>query len=749
MKKFIAILLMLVLCLTVFAACKKEDNGADLKAAKEYLYSMYKDAPAQTGANFERPLIVRGGDTTFDIVWTVEIVSGDADGVKVVPGDNKMATIEVAAEPAEDIVYKLTATIKGADGATEKLVFDHTVPKFKVFTFQEYLDAETASMVVCQGVVTGIISKTNGASNNCLYLQDQDGGYYAYQTAVDPVEAGVKVGMTVRVTGTKDLYNGTHEIKAASIQIIDSNISQITAVDFTEIYTNAAALDAEELVKQQAMLVTLKGVEITGQDAASGYYKFTLGGKESYIRISGSTCPLNKDDQTALINGHSEHYSWLANVTGVICVYSGKFYLTPVSADAFEYVSLIEKTDAEKVQIEKENLSIITNVSKDTTIDLLSTGANYPEVSISWASDNTCAVVADGKLVITMPESDGIIKLTATITCGEVTETKEFEIKAIARELSYSEIVDAAYELAEGEALDGAYRLYGVITSIDTEYSEEYKNITVTIQVGSKEDKKIQCFRLKGEGVENLKVGDAITVEGTLKNYKGTVEFDSGCQLVGMGEIIDQSKIVENAYGLAEGEAMSGACVLKGEIISVDTAYDEKYDNVTVTIVVDGMTEKPIQCFRLKGEGAAELKVGDIITVVGTLKNYKGTVEFDAGCQLVPNDDFLQVRTLLAAYALPDGEALADAGTLTGVITEINTAYSDEYKNITVTIVIAGLEDYKIECFRMVGEGVEGLAVGDTITVTGTLKNYVNKDGVSKIEFDAKCNLDTVVKAEA
>ena len=46
------------------------------------------------------------------------------------------------------------------------------------------------------------------------------------------------------------------------------------------------------------------------------------------------------------------------------------------------------------------------------------------------------------------------------------------------------------------------------------------------------------CYRLTGEGAQNLKVGDQITVEGVLKNYKGTIQFDKGCKLVGYGEVL-------------------------------------------------------------------------------------------------------------------------------------------------------------------------------------------------------------------
>jgi hypothetical protein len=46
------------------------------------------------------------------------------------------------------------------------------------------------------------------------------------------------------------------------------------------------------------------------------------------------------------------------------------------------------------------------------------------------------------------------------------------------------------------------------------------------------EEYKIQCYRLTGEGANTLAVGDVITVNGMLKNYKGTIEFDKGCTIV-------------------------------------------------------------------------------------------------------------------------------------------------------------------------------------------------------------------------
>ena len=96
-----------------------------------------------------------------------------------------------------------------------------------------------------------------------------------------------------------------------------------------------------------------------------------------------------------------------------------------------------------------------------------------------------------------------------------------------------------------------------------------------------------------------------------------------------------------------------------------------------------------------------------------------------------------------AVYALDIGGILSGGHkyTLTGVITSIPSAWSDDYGNITVVIVVNGMEDKPIECFRLKGDGANKLAVGDTITVTGELLKYDNKSETGKVEFNAGCTL--------
>ncbi|MBQ1848455.1 MAG: hypothetical protein II135_10650, partial [Clostridia bacterium] len=291
MKKLTALVLAFVLCALALAACggsKGDGNDDALTRAKDYLFSKYKTMSV-TASDFDLVDTVTIDNVKYDVEWTADVTSGSAEGVKIVKGDGKV-TVDVDEKALTDIEYTLKGTVKDAEGKTSSLSLACKVPEFKMLSWEGYLEAEENAPVAVKGVVTGIIAKSRNNTSNCLYIQGDGCGFYVYGMASDPAEDdGVKVGMTVSVSGVKSLYNGTLEITGASVEILDPAVKEIAPVDYTEIYTAASALDDEALAGKQAMLVTLKNVEITGEEPGSGYYKFKLGDKESYIRISSST----------------------------------------------------------------------------------------------------------------------------------------------------------------------------------------------------------------------------------------------------------------------------------------------------------------------------------------------------------------------------------------------------------------------------------------------------------------------------
>ena len=354
------------------------------------------------------------------------------------------------------------------------------------------------------------------------------------------------------------------------------------------------------------------------------------------------------------------------------------------------------------------------------------------------------------------PAEDILFTATATVKDADGnSESASFSYKVAASAtagMSDEEIVEEAYKLENGEMMEGNATLTGVITMVKTPYDPSYKNITVIIQIGDLADKKIECYRLKGDGADALAIGDTITVTGILKNYNGTIEFDAGCTLdkVVPGERVeaptDPKEIVAAAYALAAGDTLKYEATLTGTITEIKTPYDEGYQNISVIYTIEGCEDKPILCYRLKGEGAANLKVGDVITVRGYITNYNGTIEFTAGCQLTDGqpsggEDEIPLEKpdteegiVKQAFSLAEGKALPYVATLTGKVTKIDTAYDPEYKNVCPVISVAGKE---ILCYRLKGAEADKVAVGDTLTVSGTIKNHYGT-----IEFDVGCTLD-------
>ena len=284
------------------------------------------------------------------------------------------------------------------------------------------------------------------------------------------------------------------------------------------------------------------------------------------------------------------------------------------------------------------------------------------------------------------------------------------------------------------------YVLSGVIRIGTDEYPVTWETNTEDAVPTKAEDGKTWTVVVNKSAAADTEYILTGTVEDAAGN-KLSVEFP---HMLPKGVVITRyDQIVNMAYGLEDGEATKDVFRLCGVISEIPTAWSDEYKNITVNMVVAGLDDKPIQCYRLSGEGAEKLAVGDEIAVFGTIKNYKGTIEFDKGCKLIPVEALADVKTVLDAYQLEDGESFEGLKTLTGTIINIPSAWSDEYQNITVDFVVAGLEEYPMEAYRLSGEGAKDLAVGDTITVTGTLTRYKDTR-----EFGKGCTLDAVVKGE-
>ncbi len=459
MKKGFRVLISALLVLSLLASCTSTDvvqEKSGVEKARDYIFSMYNKGSkaTATASDYSVVGVVQISGVAYSVEWTTDALEGVE--ISEMDSDTMKVTVDVDEKAGEDIYYTLTATVIDGEGKTASASFNYYVPAFKESSWAEYVAAADDSTVVVKGTVSGIISKSNDASYNCIYFEDEDGGYYAYSTAADPMEEGVEVGMLIRVTGTKDLYSGTHEIKSGVVEILDPVGTDVAATDLTAAYEAASSLKDSALTVGQSMFVTIRDVTVGGEDTSNGYYYFEKNGLKSYVRISSSTCPLNKADQAVFKSEHAAHLGWTADVTGIISLYDGAFYLTPVTVDSFVYKSLPQKSDAEMIDFEIGNISIDSSYQEDTVFTVPLTGSSYDAVVISWTSDSDAVVIDGDTVTVTLQEEETAATLRAVITSG--TET---------REVGYSLSLDAqsrdSYIAATvSEVTDGSVYKYGL-----------------------------------------------------------------------------------------------------------------------------------------------------------------------------------------------------------------------------------------------------------------------------------------------
>ena len=538
MKKLLALLLALIMCLTVLTSCDAVKGVVDqikdkidsiihpeepveyqIDKAEAFLKNMYKDVNPVTGDDYEVVGQIRVANVAYTVTWT-----SNTEEVKIVALENGNYLVDLNENSTKKVPYTLTATITAGNGDTATVVYEREVPdKTAGMAWEDYMKAEKGDFVIVKGIVVAMNGKSGTNKYNHLYLADESGkgGYYAYKLTdeYDPIAKGVKVGMTVVVSGECSPYSGMHEIFGGTFTIVDETIKPVAPIDITE-YVLAGNTDFSAYV---ALPVTIKGVTIGTQELdveTSQYLNFSIGGLNSYIRTYVTDFPttLTPDDKATIDKAHADHFGYKADVTGIVVLYSGNPYLIPMSVDCFTNFTAVERTPEEKIAAELSGINLPANVGTATVVDLPLAGANYTDVAISWTSDSANAVVGtDGKLTISLADEATTVTLTATLTCGDKTVTETFEIAVAAKPNVVNVVVDAPvvgeeYYFMVYQANLG--RNLFITGEMDGYYFATTSDIEAAVKV-----KVVDA----GEGKYDLMVGDkylGIEASGTYINVK-------------------------------------------------------------------------------------------------------------------------------------------------------------------------------------------------------------------------------------
>ena len=246
---------------------------------------------------------------------------------------------------------------------------------------------------------------------------------------------------------------------------------------------------------------------------------------------------------------------------------------------------------------------------------------------------------------VTTPEVTTPEVTTPEVTTPEATTPEETtpSTPSVFDGIEFSDpavVIPAAYALAKGASLEGTYTLKGKIIETGS-YNAADKDMHVTIVVDGYEDYPLYCYFLKNCNPE-VSVGDYVAVQGIIKNYNGTIEFERPNMIAHEDVIVppsenegasyddiptdDPAAVLPLAYALASGAYLDGTYTLKGQIISA--SYNSQYGDISLTFVIEGFEDYPMYCYQIKKD-ADKIDLGDYVVVQGKIKNYQGLIEFE------------------------------------------------------------------------------------------------------------------------
>ena len=250
---------------------------------------------------------------------------------------------------------------------------------------------------------------------------------------------------------------------------------------------------------------------------------------------------------------------------------------------------------------------------------------------------------------------------------------------------------------------DGSYiKVSGTVSKINTVWNDSYGNISVTITDGENE---LYIFRLATKVV----LGDKITVTGQMGTYDEQRQVAQGAtaEITGHDESYDYSEMtIAEALAAADGTGV----IVSGTVCAINTAWSDSYGNISVTIT-DGQNQ--LYLYRL----STNVALGDQIIVKGSMGTFNEARQVAQGAtaEITGHDNSYDYKEMSIAEALAsDDNALVQ---ITGTVCVINTAWSESYGNITVTITDGTNEMY---LYRL----ATNVALGDIIVVKGAMATY-------------------------
>lgn len=323
------------------------------------------------------------GEYEVAISWAsshVDIIA--ADGTVVLPETDTDVTLTATLTlgvVTKDVEFVIT--VVSSDGMTVAMA-----------------RAVASGSVVVQGIVTGIANYESG-DVKYIFLSDADGTTIAL---FNPTDAeSLVLGDLVKVTGTRAAFNGLEQVTGATVIVLESEQTVPAATVLTEFPTFTAGDQGKRYSIEGLTVVSASGQNLVVTDGTT----------QLTVRVDINKGALTDHIATAVgkkVDLVNIHLGWFN---------SAQFLMFNTSE-----VVIAELTDQDKLDADKAALELAETYTEEHTLPVLGENGSV----ITWVADPAASLV-DGKLVIPA-EGEDVVTLTATLTLGTLSDTKEFTV---------------------------------------------------------------------------------------------------------------------------------------------------------------------------------------------------------------------------------------------------------------------------------------------------------------------------------
>ena len=167
---------------------------------------------------------------------------------------------------SESSVAEDSSVAEESSAAEESEASETATGDATVLSYEEYMAAELDTEVTIQAYVQAKQSYYAEQGTATVYLQDQDGGYFAYDMACTQEEYDAMTeGTCIQVSGFKSEWSG-------EIEIMDGQLDQIVEGDtfVAEPFDATSLLGTDELEQHQNEKVSFTGLTVAPSTDADG-----------------------------------------------------------------------------------------------------------------------------------------------------------------------------------------------------------------------------------------------------------------------------------------------------------------------------------------------------------------------------------------------------------------------------------------------------------------------------------------------